>query len=97
MGRCRVLASTVMTPNKPLQRPGRGEVLGRARGDIVLEQVLRARVLKCQWQRERQLSEIGPDGVIFDPGETPGDAAGSAAIDEDGVTGPDQGQSGRAS
>jgi hypothetical protein len=36
-------------PNKPLQRSGVDKVLGRGRGDVVLEQVLRARVLKPQW------------------------------------------------
>jgi hypothetical protein len=38
-----------MTPNKPLQQSGVDKVLGRGRGVVVLEQVLRARVLKCQW------------------------------------------------
>jgi len=33
-----------MWPNKPLQRSGLGKVLGRGRGEVVLEQVLRARV-----------------------------------------------------
>jgi hypothetical protein len=33
-------------PNKPLQRSGVDKVLGRGRGDAVLEQVLRARVLR---------------------------------------------------
>jgi hypothetical protein len=37
----------VKTPsNNPLQRFGIDKVLGRGRGDVVLEQVLRARVLK---------------------------------------------------
>jgi hypothetical protein len=36
-------------PNNPLQRSGLNEVLGRGRGCVVLEQVLRARVLKGQW------------------------------------------------
>jgi hypothetical protein len=35
--------------NKPLQRSGLDKVLGRGRGCAVLEQVMRARVLKCQW------------------------------------------------
>jgi hypothetical protein len=35
-----------MPANKPLQRSGLDKVLGRGRGDAVLEQVLRARVLK---------------------------------------------------
>jgi hypothetical protein len=38
-----------MPPNKPLQRSGLDKVLGRGRGDVALEQVMRARVLKCQW------------------------------------------------
>ena len=36
-------------PNKPLQRSGVDKVLGRGRGVAVLKQVLRARVLMCQW------------------------------------------------
>jgi hypothetical protein len=36
-------------PNKPLQRSGLDKVLGRGRGYVVLEQVLRARVLSGQW------------------------------------------------
>jgi hypothetical protein len=36
-------------PNKPLQRSGVDKVLGRGRGYAVLEQVLRARVLKRGW------------------------------------------------
>jgi hypothetical protein len=39
----------VMSPNKPLQRSGLDKVLGRGRGDAVVEQVLRARVLMRQW------------------------------------------------
>ena len=35
--------------NKPLQRSGVDKVLGRGRGSDVLEQVLRARVLKRLW------------------------------------------------
>jgi hypothetical protein len=35
--------------NKPLQRSGVDKVLGRGRGEVVREQVLRARVLKRQW------------------------------------------------
>ena len=34
-----------MPPNKPLQRSGMDKVPGRGRGEGVLEQVLRARVL----------------------------------------------------
>jgi hypothetical protein len=37
----------VRSPNNPLQRSVRHKVLGRGRGDVVLEQVQRARVLKC--------------------------------------------------
>jgi hypothetical protein len=36
-------------PNKPLQQSGLDKVLGRGRGKVVLEEVLRARVLKGQW------------------------------------------------
>jgi len=36
-------------PNKPLQRSGMDKVPGRGRGHVVLEQVLRARVLVDQW------------------------------------------------
>ena len=35
--------------NNPLQRSGVDKVLGCGRGEVVLEQVLRARVLKGQW------------------------------------------------
>lgn len=35
-----------MPPNKPLQRSGTDKVLGRGRGEGVLEHVLRARVLR---------------------------------------------------
>jgi hypothetical protein len=38
-----------MPPNKPLQRSGVDKVLGRGRGDALLEQVMRARVLSGQW------------------------------------------------
>jgi hypothetical protein len=38
-----------LAPNKPLQRSGLDKVLGRGRGEVVLEQVLRARVLMRQW------------------------------------------------
>jgi hypothetical protein len=38
-----------MTPNKPLQRSGVDKVLGRGRGVVVLEQVMRARVLMRGW------------------------------------------------
>jgi hypothetical protein len=38
-----------LSPNKPLQRSGVDKVFGRGRGDVVLEQILRACVLKCQW------------------------------------------------
>jgi hypothetical protein len=41
--------------NKPLQRSGMDKVLGRGRGDVVLQQVLRARVLK----RTRPAAERG--------------------------------------
>jgi len=37
------------SPNKPLQRSGADKVPGRGRGDMVPEQVLRARVLEGQW------------------------------------------------
>jgi hypothetical protein len=36
-------------PNKPLQRTGIDKVLGRGRGDVVLEQVPHARVLMRLW------------------------------------------------
>jgi hypothetical protein len=36
-------------PNKPLQRSGLDNVLRPKRGIVVLKQVLRARVLMCQW------------------------------------------------
>jgi hypothetical protein len=39
----------IAPPNKPLQRSGFDKVLGRGRGDAVLEHVLRARVLGPQW------------------------------------------------
>jgi hypothetical protein len=35
--------------NKPLQRSGFDKVLGRGRGEVVLKQVPRARVLRPQW------------------------------------------------
>ena len=35
--------------NKPLQRTGLDKVSGRGQGEAVLEQVLRARVLKRGW------------------------------------------------
>jgi hypothetical protein len=35
-----------VSPNKPLQRAGSDKVLGRGRGEVVPEQVRRARVLK---------------------------------------------------
>ena len=38
-----------MSANNPLQRSGVDKVPGRGRGVVVLEQVLRARVLKSQW------------------------------------------------
>jgi hypothetical protein len=41
--------------NKPLQRSGVDKVLGRGREEVVLEQVLRARVLK----RTRPAAERG--------------------------------------
>jgi hypothetical protein len=41
--------SSALTPNKPLQRSGIDKVLGRGRGEVVLEQVRRARVLKRFW------------------------------------------------
>jgi len=37
-----------VTLNKPSQRSGRDKVLGRARGSGVLDQVMRAGVLKYQ-------------------------------------------------
>jgi hypothetical protein len=43
------LTTTIRSPNKPLQRSGMDKVLGRGRGDVVLEQVMRARVLKGRW------------------------------------------------
>jgi hypothetical protein len=48
---CLVHCSVVSSwpPNKPLQRFGVDKVLGRGRGDAVLELVLRARVLRRQW------------------------------------------------
>jgi len=36
-------------PNKPLQRSGMDKALGRGRGEIVLDLVLRARLLNRQW------------------------------------------------
>jgi hypothetical protein len=36
-------------PNNRLQRSGLDKVPGRGRGDAVLEQVMRARVLKRGW------------------------------------------------
>jgi hypothetical protein len=36
----------VASPNKPMQRAGTDKVLGRGRVNVVLEQVLRARVLR---------------------------------------------------
>jgi hypothetical protein len=44
-----------MTPDKPLQRSGLDKVLGRGRGNVMVEQVLRARVLK----RTRPAAEWG--------------------------------------
>ncbi len=44
-----VLSRIDRPPNKPLQRSGVDKVLGRGRGDVVLEPVLRARVLMRQW------------------------------------------------
>ena len=41
--------SLIAPPNKLLQRSGVEKVLGRGRGEAVLEQVRRARVLKCLW------------------------------------------------
>jgi hypothetical protein len=38
-----------MSPNKPLQRSGLDKVPRRGRGDAVLKQVLRARVLMRSW------------------------------------------------
>lgn len=41
----------MMAPsNNPLQRSGLDKVLGRGRGEAVLEQVLRGRALIGQWQ-----------------------------------------------
>jgi hypothetical protein len=45
----------VLSPNKPLQRSGVDKVLGRGPGRVVLNQVLRARVLK----RTRSAAERG--------------------------------------
>jgi hypothetical protein len=39
----------LVAPNKPLQRSGVDKLLGRGRGEVVLEQVMRARVLIGQW------------------------------------------------
>jgi hypothetical protein len=39
----------VTAPNKPLQRSELDKVPGRGRGIVVLEQVMRARVLKRVW------------------------------------------------
>jgi hypothetical protein len=50
-----------MPSNKPLQRSGVDKVLGRGRGDAVLEQVLCARVLRPQWraaERGRYTSRV---------------------------------------
>jgi hypothetical protein len=38
-----------MSADKPLQQSGRDKVLGRGRGRVAAEQVLRARVLMRQW------------------------------------------------
>jgi hypothetical protein len=38
-----------MSPNKPLQWSGLDKVLGRGRGVVVLDQVMRAGVLRRQW------------------------------------------------
>ncbi len=38
-----------LPPNKPLQRSGMDKVPGRGRGEAVLEQVMRARVLMRGW------------------------------------------------
>jgi hypothetical protein len=43
------MTHTFESANKPLQRSGIHKVHGRGRGDAVLEQVLRARVLSGQW------------------------------------------------
>jgi hypothetical protein len=43
------MTNTTYAPNKPLQRSGRDKVPGRGRGEVVLEQVLRARVLTRGW------------------------------------------------
>jgi hypothetical protein len=48
---CRITKSA----NKPLQRSGTDKVLGRGRRDVVLGQVLRARVL----ERTRPAAERG--------------------------------------
>ena len=44
-----IILLTEAPHNNPLQRAGVDKVLGRGRGDVVLEQVLRARVLKRGW------------------------------------------------
>jgi hypothetical protein len=41
-------------PNKSLQRSAVDRVLGRGRGDAVLEQVVRARVLMGQWPADER-------------------------------------------
>jgi hypothetical protein len=53
---CRIAGSKILAaepsgraPNKPLQRSGLDKVLGRGRGEAVLEQVMCARVLKRGW------------------------------------------------
>ena len=50
-----VASSWPMPPNKPLQRAGSDKVLGRGRSCVVLDQALRARVLK----RTRAVAERG--------------------------------------
>jgi hypothetical protein len=43
------MTHTFESADKPLQRSGVDKVLGRGRGEAVLDQVLRARVLVGQW------------------------------------------------
>ena len=54
-----LMSALCHSPNKPLQRSGLDKVPGRGRGDVVLEQFLRARVLRPQWpaaERSRSAS-----------------------------------------
>jgi hypothetical protein len=54
--------------NKPLQRSGLDKVLCRGRGDVVLEQVLRARVLGPLWpaaERSRYISVTSDRNLVL--------------------------------